>query len=81
MFPFIASSIWASVGRGVGEAPWADRQSVLGVVYDPLRDEMFYASAGSGAYCNDKRLHVSQVDTLGAARPTGRTSYSSNSRR
>jgi myo-inositol-1(or 4)-monophosphatase len=46
---------------------WADQRPVLGVVYDPLRDEMFYAGAGAGAYCNGKRLHVSQIRTLSAA--------------
>jgi myo-inositol-1(or 4)-monophosphatase len=29
------------------------------VVYDPLRDEMFAADKGAGAYLNDRRLRVS----------------------
>ncbi|MFQ5958870.1 MAG: inositol monophosphatase family protein [Alphaproteobacteria bacterium] len=32
---------------------------VAGVVYDPLRDELFHAEKGSGAYMNDRRLRVS----------------------
>ncbi len=32
---------------------------VAGVVYDPLRDEMFVAEKGAGAYVNDRRLRVS----------------------
>ena len=32
---------------------------VAGVVYDPIRDEMFYASVGKGAFVNDRRLRVS----------------------
>ena len=32
---------------------------VAGVVYDPLRDEMFAAEKGMGAYCNDRRLRIS----------------------
>lgn len=35
-----------------------------GVVYDPIRDELFTASRGHGAQLNGKRMRVSQVDTL-----------------
>jgi myo-inositol-1(or 4)-monophosphatase len=31
---------------------------LLGVVYDPMHDELFQARRGQGAYLNDKRLHV-----------------------
>ena len=31
---------------------------VAGVIYDPLRDELFYAEKGKGAYLNDRRLRV-----------------------
>lgn len=34
------------------------------VVYDPLRDEVFTASKGGGAYLNDRRIRVSQRETL-----------------
>ena len=37
----------------------------LGVVYDPMRDELFSAECGQGAWCNGRRLHVSQVMELG----------------
>jgi len=30
------------------------------VVYDPTRNDLFYASRGRGAFCNDKRLRVSK---------------------
>ncbi|MEW6026634.1 MAG: inositol monophosphatase family protein [Planctomycetota bacterium] len=40
-------------------------ETVLGVVYNPNLDEMFYASTGKGAYLNRKRLKVSKVRTLG----------------
>ncbi len=36
----------------------------LGVVYDPLRDEMFSAERGKGAYLNQRRLQASQVSEL-----------------
>ncbi len=32
---------------------------VIGVIYDPLRDELFYARLNGGAYMNRKRLAVS----------------------
>lgn len=34
----------------------------LGVVYQPYRDEIFYAKKGEGAYRNDERIHVSDRD-------------------
>jgi myo-inositol-1(or 4)-monophosphatase len=34
------------------------------VVYDPIRDEMFTATRGSGAYMNKKRIRVSQKISL-----------------
>lgn len=37
---------------------------VLAVTFDPLRDEMFWARAGEGAWCNGQRLHVSGVPRL-----------------
>jgi len=41
------------------------RQEVmLGVVYDPLRDQLFRAQRGQGAYLNDNRIHVSGVEKL-----------------
>jgi myo-inositol-1(or 4)-monophosphatase len=37
------------------------------VVYDPVRDELFTASRGSGAYLNQKRIRVSQRPGLDGA--------------
>lgn len=37
---------------------------ILGVVYDPLRDELFLAEAGGGATLNGRPLRVSTTDTL-----------------
>ena len=36
----------------------------LGAIYDPLRDEMFTAERGKGAYLNGKRLNASAVAEL-----------------
>lgn len=32
---------------------------MIGVVYNPYLDEMFWAERGKGAYCNGERIHVS----------------------
>ncbi len=37
---------------------------VLAVVYDPLRDELFFAESGCGAYLNGRKLLVSSVGEL-----------------
>ncbi|MDX8347497.1 inositol monophosphatase family protein [Cognatiyoonia sp. IB215446] len=34
-------------------------QIVAGVIYDPVKDEMFYAEKGGGAWMNESRLRVS----------------------
>jgi myo-inositol-1(or 4)-monophosphatase len=38
-----------------------------GVVYDPTRNELFYASRGSGAFLNDRRIRVSRRAKLADA--------------
>lgn len=43
-------------------------RSVLGVVYDPVADEMFYAEKGKGAYLNGEKLPIKEyTPTLGDA--------------
>ena len=37
---------------------------IVGVVYDPMRDELFSAEKGMGAYLNDRKIRVSSVDAL-----------------
>jgi len=45
---------------------------IYGVVYDPLRDEIFTASKGDGAFLNDRRIRVSKRENLqGAMIATG----------
>jgi len=39
----------------------------LGVVYDPVREEMFTAARGEGAALNDKRISVSPIPNLASA--------------
>ena len=35
------------------------KEVIAGVIYDPLKDEMFVSEKGSGSFMNDKRLRVS----------------------
>lgn len=39
-------------------------EMIAGVVYDPLREEMFAAEKGSGAYLNDQKIRVSSAGRL-----------------
>lgn len=39
-------------------------EPVAGVVYDPIRQEMFTAERGAGAYLNNRRIRVSTVQKL-----------------
>lgn len=50
-----------SLGLWQGQAP------LLGVIYNPLLDELFSAEAGGGAQRNGQPIHVSDAATLGAA--------------
>ncbi len=38
-----------------------EREVVLGVVLDPLRDELFHAIKGGGAFLNNSQIHVSRL--------------------
>jgi myo-inositol-1(or 4)-monophosphatase len=44
-----------------------DAEIIAGIVYDPTRDEMYWAEKGAGAYLNDRRLRVSARRQLGEA--------------
>jgi len=50
--------------RPLGLAEGADGEMVAGVIYDPLRDEMFVAEKGRGAWLNGKAIRVSKTKTL-----------------
>jgi myo-inositol-1(or 4)-monophosphatase len=56
-FPHIAISLALVV----------DGQPVVGVGYDPLRDELFAATAGGGATRNGEPIHVSAIERLADA--------------
>ena len=50
---------------GVSIALEAEHRIVLGVVYDPSRDELFVGERGRGATLNDAPIRVSATATLG----------------
>ncbi len=53
-FPFFCVSIALEKERAVE----------LGVIYDPTREDLFFAERSGGAYLNGKKLHVSSVSDL-----------------
>jgi myo-inositol-1(or 4)-monophosphatase len=39
-------------------------EMIAGVIFDPMRNEMFAAERGGGAYLNGKRIHVSKAPSV-----------------
>jgi myo-inositol-1(or 4)-monophosphatase len=50
--------------RAPGLADDQDGEMVAGVIYDPLRDELFSAERGQGAWLNGRPIHVSKAKKL-----------------
>ena len=50
--------------RHAGLKPDEDGEMVTGVIYDPLRDEMFSSARGAGATLNGEPIHVSKAKCL-----------------
>ena len=50
--------------RKPGLKPDEDGEMIAGVIYDPLRDEMFTAERGAGALLNGKPIHASRTRAL-----------------
>ncbi|XP_064641429.1 inositol monophosphatase 1-like isoform X2 [Lineus longissimus] len=48
-FPFTCISIGFLVNK----------KAMIGIIYNPVLDDMYTARAGHGAFCNDKKIHVS----------------------
>ncbi len=42
----------------------SDNEIVSGVIYDPIKDEMFYAEKNNGAFLNNQRIRVSKKNNL-----------------
>ena len=41
-----------------------DKEIICGIVYDPIKDEMFVAEKGNGSYLNNQRMRVSARSKL-----------------
>ncbi len=52
--PFVATSIGL----------YMEGRVRLGVVFNPIMDELFWAEQGHGAFCNDERMQVSEREEL-----------------
>ena len=53
--------------RQAGLATGQDGELIAGVIYDPMRDELFVAQKGQGAWLNGRRMHVSGTKDLAEA--------------
>ena len=42
----------------------SDNEIVSGLIYDPIKDEMFYAEKNNGAFLNNQRIRVSNKNNL-----------------
>ncbi|GAQ77686.1 inositol monophosphatase [Klebsormidium nitens] len=56
-FPFVCVSIGLTIQKEV----------VVGVVYNPILNELYTAVRGSGAFLNDNQIHVTQTTDIGNA--------------
>jgi len=52
---------------GVSVALIEERRPVIGATYDPLREELFTAARGSGAFLNGRRMSVSSERSIGSS--------------
>lgn len=55
-----------------------DGEILAGLTYDPVRDELFYAEKGSGAFLRNRRLRVSNRQELHRAKVCGSTTFKAN---
>ena len=60
---FIRRYPWVAVSIGLE----VNGQLVLGVVYNPIQEELFSAQVGEGATCNGEILHTSETTELASA--------------
>ncbi|WP_312111857.1 inositol monophosphatase family protein [Brevibacillus reuszeri] len=52
------------INFAVSIAVYHKGEGLVGAVYDPSRDELFYAVKGEGAFLNDRPLHLDRVVSL-----------------
>lgn len=59
----------------ISVACFKDKKPYVGVVYNPYRDEMFTATLGGGAFCNNQPIHVTSQPLSNSLVQTGTSSY------
>ncbi len=42
----------------------SDKEIVSGIIYDPIKNEMFFAEKNNGAFCNNQRIRVSNKSEI-----------------
>ncbi|MFZ0544224.1 MAG: inositol monophosphatase family protein [Candidatus Promineifilaceae bacterium] len=57
----------AAMKRPSPEDPSGEPKILVGVIYNPMLDELFRAAVGQGVYLNDTKIQVSDTDDLGHA--------------
>lgn len=62
-FPYFCVSMGLE-HRTAGLRDDEDGEIVAAVIYEPLRDELFHAERGKGAWLNGKRIHTSRCELL-----------------
>jgi myo-inositol-1(or 4)-monophosphatase len=50
-------------------------EPMVGVIYNPFKDEMYTAIKGRGAFCNNQPIHVAATETLDSANVITDNSY------
>ncbi|NLD88433.1 MAG: inositol monophosphatase [Clostridiales bacterium] len=55
-----------------------DKEVIIGVIYDPYKDELYYAEKGRGAWCNGKGIHVANTEYKYAVISFGTSPYRSD---
>lgn len=66
-FPVFCVSMGLERRAAVSTAASEEGEIVAAVIYDPLRDELFTAEKGKGAYLNGAPIHVSSTRALAEA--------------
>ena len=59
----------------ISVACFKNKKPYVGVVYNPYRDEMFTATLGGGAFCNNQPIHVTDQPLSNSLVQTGTSSY------
>ena len=59
--------IYGQPAFGISIALAHEREVIMGLIYMPFYDELFYAEKNNGAYCNRRQIRVSNRDKLSEA--------------